>query len=147
MNSHFLKVSLQVTQTPLVAVVTLVEGFVLLEGLRLLVDAVVRQVRVQVFACRHFLLVVRLRSKPGKTLVVDVDPKRVDTGQKHINPEVELVLVDEKWVRNVLAHYRLVVVDLQVTQFINDIDTTSLRRLRRFVNPNVVVIAVSSFLL
>ena len=42
---------------------------------------------------------------PDHPVLVEVDAERVDAGDKHVEPEVELVAVDEQWVGDVALNY------------------------------------------
>ena len=42
---------------------------------------------------------------PDHPVLVEVDAKRIDAGDEHVEPEVELVAVDEQWVGYVALHY------------------------------------------
>lgn len=49
------------------------------------------------------VLVVALGREPAQSLVVDVDSQRVYTEERHVDPEVELEVVDEERVADVVA--------------------------------------------
>ena len=42
---------------------------------------------------------------PDHPVLVEVDAERVDAGDKHVEPEVELVAMDEQWVGDVALNY------------------------------------------
>ena len=48
------------------------------------------------------LLRVRLRGKSSQTFLVDVDSQGLVARDHHVNSQVELVAVDQQWVRDVL---------------------------------------------
>ena len=53
-------------------------------------------------------VVVLNRCEPRQPFFVNVNSKRVDASQRHINPQVELVTVEEQRIGDILAHYLLV---------------------------------------
>ena len=58
---------------------------------------------VQVFHS-IFGAIIWFGSKSCKSFVVNIDSKRINTRNKNINSQIELVTIDQKWVRNVFAN-------------------------------------------
>ena len=142
------QMALERAQGPLVAVITLKHRLVLLKGLRFLVDAVVREMGVKVLLRPLRRAVVRLGRKPGQPLVVNVDPQGVDARQQDVNPQIELVVVDEEGVADVLADHRplqLVVVGicglLELAWIFYEVDAFPLRALGGLNDPAIVWLA------
>lgn len=134
-NACFLKMRLQGAQWPLVTMVSFQDWFVLREIVRLLIDAIVRQVLIQILLCSGCVRVVGLRCKPSESFIVNVYAKRINAGDEDVYSEVELVIVDQQWIWNVFTDYSPIFFEVQLIQVVNQIDTFALRALGGFHDP------------
>lgn len=130
-----LKMCLQGTQGPFVAVVSLQDRFILGEIVWLLIDAVVGEVLVQILLSIRSARVVWLGRKPCQAFIVNVYSKWINTCHEHVDSEVELVAVDKQRVRNVLANDSPIVFQVKFIQIIYKVDSFSLRALGWLHNP------------
>ena len=74
-----------------------------------LINGVIGQMHVHIIDIVLIHLLVLLSRKPDQPLVVDVDPQRVASGHKRIDPHVELEALVEKWVVDVVLNHALAV--------------------------------------
>lgn len=86
-------------KTPLEAVIVFLKVLVLDKVRVFLIDAVVGQVVEKICLC--VFVGVLLACKSNKPFLVDVDAKRVDRGNAHIDSKVKFVPVDQQGVSDV----------------------------------------------
>lgn len=94
------------------------------EPLRLLVDAVVREVRE---AVAQLLFVQRelVRAEAREAVLVEVYPQRVQAADEDVDPQVELESVDEQRVGDVLADDELLALAVSRAQSLASVGATS----------------------
>lgn len=93
----------------------------LLEVLAHFVDAVVSEVYELVVAVFEAVLV---RCEAHQSVVLDLDPQRVDAGHHHLDPQVVLELVDQVGVHYLVRHDDILFV-FQVVFFGDDFDSAA----------------------
>ena len=48
---------------------------------------------------------VLFRGKPGQALLIYIDSERLVARHNHINPQVELVSIDQEWISDIARDY------------------------------------------
>ena len=99
--------------------------FTMIKHARLFLDSVVSQVHVQVRQVFCPRLLVPHCSKPGKTILEDIDPHGVDAVHQHIDSQVKLQSIDQVRIRDILLH-NIVLVLVNLTQTLGEIDPSAL---------------------
>ena len=88
------------------------------KSLGFLINAVVREVGEAVVE-----LVLRqrelVRTEPRETILVQVDSERVQRRDQHVDPQIELEPLYQQRVRNVLAHHKLLVRGVSLSQHLS----------------------------
>ena len=77
-----------------------------------------------------------LRSKPRQTLFIDVDSERLVARHYYVDPQVELVSVDQQRVRDVAGDDGCVI-NVQLIQGFYQVDAAAARRIGRLDDPDV----------
>ena len=104
-----------------------------------LVDTVICQMLIQVL---HGVLraVIWFWCKSSQSLVINVNPEWIYTRYQNINSQIKFMAIDQKWVRDIFTNNSFFIgSDLKFIQFINDIYASSLRALRWFYYPKVIL--------
>jgi len=104
--AHLLELPSKCAETLLRPLVIDMSVVVLLEGSIMLVQRIVGKMSVLVMSVVGHVLGVFDSRQPDQALLIDVDPKRSNTSNCHINSEVELVAIEQHRVVDVLADDR-----------------------------------------
>ena len=70
--------------------------------------------------------------------MVDIDFHRFVTGNEHIDAQIKLVTVNQQWVGNVFADYTSFI-NIDIVDVIDQVDASSLARVCRFHDPNILL--------
>ncbi len=101
------------------------------------IHAVVGQMHEPIAEGLHIRRVLH-RGESGQAVLAQVNPERIHRGHQHVQPQVELIAVDQVWILHVLLHdNRNVFWYLLVSVY--DFDTVAPVRRRGLHYPNVVV--------
>ena len=80
------------------------------------------------------LQVILLRSEAYQAIFVNVEAQRVDRGDRHVEPEIELVPVDQERFAHILTDDQLSSIG-DLVHILSDEDTLALRAGGRFADP------------
>lgn len=98
----------QSIEAPLAAFAIIELEFITLVCGVLLVDAVISQMHEFCLFAAAAARTILASGKTDQTFIVQVNPKRINACNGHVYTHVELVSVQEEWVRDVLGHYIVV---------------------------------------
>ena len=81
---------------------------------------------------------VRLRGESGETLLEDVDAQGLVRRDYHIDAQIKLVTVNQQRICDVSRDHRRFI-DIELVKAFNNMDATTLGRVRRLNDPNVTL--------
>ncbi len=82
------------------------------------------------------LLCVCLRGESCQTFLINVDSKRLITGDHYIDSQVKFVTIDQQWVGNVFGD-NTCFIDIDIVDIIDDINAASLTSIGWFHDPHI----------